>query len=599
MRKLLKKISVLLSLCILASLGGCTSNTKTDKSEKWDKEVNLLVIGAGSAGLSAAVEAANNGTENILIVEKMSSIGGVSFLSQGMIAGYDTQVAKKLGVSVSIEDMYECLMNNAEYRLDSELAAITVEKSGESIDWLIDELGVPFDEQILVGYGPLQMMHLMSGGGIAMKEPFEKAIEENNIEVMLETEATELLKDESGSIIGAIVKNDGSDLKVKAKAVVLATGGYAANGELAGSLNPSYKDMIGVGYAGNTGDGLVMASDAGASVVHTDHLMAILKDYEILSEMNGNSNTASVSTYVKADSLIFVSSEGQRFMDEKNVGFMSQDLNQPIWDQMKKDEKPYVWAITDKKGLEQTKAVRGLDQEFITSDTVEGLAVAMEVDAAKLAETFNTWNASVEEGFDSQFKRTDGLAKLEAPYYAVKVAPAHLITYGGVARNVNAEVIQAGGNVINGLYAAGEVSANSAYMGFTLSNAVTWGRIAGANASDYIKDGPKAPVVSEEVKEEKKEEKAESLSFKAGTYEGTAKGNGGYIKVSVVVDETSIKEVTVLEHNETVGLAEPALEKVPAAIVKKQSTLVDTVSGATVTSNAIIEAVKVALETAK
>ncbi len=607
MNKFLRKASILLSLCIITSLAACTSNnnsaingtnTTNESSSEWDKEVNLLVIGAGGSGLSAAVEAATNGTENILVVEKLSSIGGVTALSQGVIAGYDTQIAKKLGVKVTKEELYDVLMGNATYRLDPKLASITVEKSGESIDWLIDTVGVPFDEEIRVGYGPLQMMHVMTGGGNAIVEPFKKALEDNNVELMLETPATKLLKDDNGNITGAIVENEGKEIKIKAKAVVLATGGYAGNKDLPGLLNPSYQGMLPVGFAGNTGDGLIMSSDAGAAIGHTDHLMAVLKDYEILSEKNGNSTTASVSAYVKADSLIFVGADAKRFMDEKAAGFMSQELNQPIWDQMKKDDMPYVWAITDAKGLEQTKSKRGLDLEYISADTVEDLATKMNLDPSTLKATVDTWNTSATNGVDADFRRTEGLTQLEAPYYAVAIAPAHIITYGGVIRNENAEVLKADGTVLNGLFACGEVSANSAYMGFTISNAITWGRIAGASASDYIKNGPKAPV-SENTTEEKEEATAESFSFNPGTYEGTAKGNGGDLKVSVVVDETSIKEVTVLEHLETEGLADPALEKVPTAIVSEQSLSVDTVTGATVTSNAIIDAVKSALESAK
>ena len=326
MNKFLRKASILLSLCIITSLAACTSNnnsttngtnTTNGSSSEWDKEVNLLVIGAGGSGLSAAVEAATNGTENILVVEKLSSIGGVTALSQGVIAGYDTQIAKKLGVKVTKEELYDVLMGNATYRLDPKLASITVEKSGESIDWLIDTVGVPFDEEIRVGYGPLQMMHVMTGGGNAIVEPFKKALEDNNVELMLETPATKLLKDDNGNITGAIVENEGKEIKIKAKAVVLATGGYAGNKDLPGLLNPSYQGMLPVGFAGNTGDGLIMSSDAGAAIGHTDHLMAVLKDYEILSEKNGNSTTASVSAYVKADSLIFVGADAKRFMDEK------------------------------------------------------------------------------------------------------------------------------------------------------------------------------------------------------------------------------------------------------------------------------------------
>ena len=127
---------------------------------------------------------------------------------------------------------------------------------------------------------------------------------------------------------------------------------------------------------------------------------------------------------------------------------------------------------------------RGLDMEFITADTFEELAAKMGLDEAAIVETLTNYNSYCETGHDPEFGRLL-LAKLEAPYCAVKVVPCEIITYGGIARNEQAEVIRADGTVIPGLYTAGEASANSAYMGFTISNAFTWGRIAGNGAAAF------------------------------------------------------------------------------------------------------------------
>ena len=140
-----------------------------------DMAADLVIIGAGGAGLSAAVEAADNGVENIILLEKMMSIGGTTFISQGMIAGYDTVMQKEQQIELTYDQMYDNLMTNALYRLDPELTKITVESAGQTIDWLIERLQVPFTENILVGYGPLQMMHVMGSeeakGGQALKAP--------------------------------------------------------------------------------------------------------------------------------------------------------------------------------------------------------------------------------------------------------------------------------------------------------------------------------------------------------------------------------------------------------------------------------------------
>ena len=125
--------------------------------------------------------------------------------------------------------------------------------------------------------------------------------------------------------------------------------------------------------------------------------------------------------------------------------------------------------------------------EYITADTVAELAEKMGVDAAGLEKTINDFNSYVDAGYDEEFGRIgDQLtAKLTAPYVALAQVPCEIITYGGIARNENAEVLRADGTSIPGLFVAGEASANSAYMGFTLANCFAWGRIAGASAAAY------------------------------------------------------------------------------------------------------------------
>lgn len=212
--------------------------------------------------------------------------------------------------------------------------------------------------------------------------------------------------------------------------------------------------------------------------------MAVLKDYEILTEHNGNTDTANISRFIASPNLLLVGAEAKRFVDEKSGGYMTQELNVPILDQMHKDNTPFVWSITDQAGIDAGKVKRGKDLEFIKADTIEELASLMKLDATTLSETVNNWNAMVEQGIDTEFGRTASLEPvITAPYYAVAAVPSHIITYGGILRNNNGEVLRVDETVIPGVFAAGETSSNSAYMGFTLSNCFTWGRIAGASAA--------------------------------------------------------------------------------------------------------------------
>lgn len=317
-----------------------------------------------------------------------------------------------------------------------------------------------------------------------MFEPFMNAINSSGIELMLETRATQLIMNADGSVGGVKAARGADELVISAKAVVIATGGYANNPELTALLDPDMAGTFGIGFPGSTGDGIIMSSNAGAALTHTSHLMAVLKDYEIMAEHNGTSETANVSRFIAAPNLVMVGQDARRFVDEKSGGYMTQELNRPVFDQMHRDGVGYVWAITDAASQEALGFSRGLDMEFIKADTVAELALAMNLDADTLEETLTNYDAYVQAGHDPEFGRLS-MTALTAPYLAVKVVPCEIITYGGVARNIESEVIRADNSVIPGLYVAGEASANSAYMGFTLSNCITWGRIAGENAANF------------------------------------------------------------------------------------------------------------------
>lgn len=454
-----------------------------------DMTADVVVIGAGGAGLCAAIEAKDQGAGTVILLEKMASIGGTTFTSQGVIGAYGSDLQKEMGIELTFEEMYDNLMSNASYHLDPALTTITLEKSGETINWLADRVGMNFTD-VKVGYGPLQMMHQVEGAGAGMAEPFSKSLDDAGVELMLETKATELVMNADGSVGGVKAEKAGSEFTITAKSVVICTGGYAYNPELTARFTPELAGTFGIGFPGSTGDGIIMASNVGAATTHTDDMMCVLKDYTIMAEHNGTSATASNNGFMSLPNMIMVGAEGKRFVNEKDQGYMTQKLNGPVFDQMHKDGLGYVWAISDQAAIDATggKTKRNLDLEYVTGNTIEEFAANLGVDAAGLEETINNFNAYVDAGFDQEFRRTgDELAKLTAPYVAIPLVPCEIITYGGIARNENAEVLRADGTSIPGLYVAGEASANSAYMGFTLANCFAWGRIAGANAAAYAK----------------------------------------------------------------------------------------------------------------
>lgn len=474
----------------LSGLAGCAPKDQgaASSTDQWARETDLLICGCGGAGMACAVEARDNGVEKVLVIEKREAIGGTTATSQGMIAGFDTQIQKAQNISLTFDEMYANLMNNAMYRLDPVLTKITVENCGKTIDWLIDRVQVPFTKDIKVLYGPLPMMHIVEGGGAGFAKAFTDRMDELGVEVEKNTKLVEIVLDEEGRIAGAVVESKGRPERIKAKAIMVATGGYAYNPTLAARLDPEKAGTFGIGFPGSEGEGLIAASNAGAMTSHTNDMMCVLKDYTIMKEHAGTSASANVNGFTNLPNMILVGAKGKRFTNEGDLGYMSQNLNSPIFDQMHRDGAGFVWMISDEAAVAATggKTIRGEKLEYLKGADAAELAKNLGVDAAQLQETIDTYNATVDAGFDAVFGRVPK-AKLTAPYLALPVVPCEIITYGGVARNTKAEVIKADETPLPGLYVGGEASCSSAYMGFTLSNCFTWGRISAQSAAEYLK----------------------------------------------------------------------------------------------------------------
>lgn len=554
--QVIKKIG-LISLALNLAAGCSSSNKKQPSANNatFDREVDYLVLG-----------------------------GGAAFYSGGILGGVDTQITKENNLQVDIEDIIAEQMQEKHYILDEDLTRLTIDKAGETIDWLIDEIGVQFQSETVVkdGYGTYPVIHLVEGEGAGMKEPFAKALEaRDNIEIQLNTSATELIVVD-GKVVGAQAICDGQVTRIKADAVLLATGGYSANHELftnAASQNGVFQTS---NFANQAGDGLVMATKVGAGVQNLDQLQVYLREYN---------NPTGQNPYMFT---IFVGQDGKRFMDEKRIAqTYNQEIKDDVIDLYGRTGVDYFWSLADEASL----TMMGIDDKMkdytgvVYADTLEELAEKMDVDASALVETVNQWNQDCANQKDSQFNRTSPMwfPLSTGPYYALQTTFFSSVCHGGITKNANAQVTRLDGTTIPGLFAAGEVTTVTNSNGYTISNAITFGRIAAQSALKYMNG-----ELVEEVKEEV--ESNESLfdmsqPLTDGEYEASVEGQEGKMIVKTTITDGKINNVEIVEQHETAGVADAALETLPNAIVEANSVDVDAVSGASLTSGRIQQAV--------
>ncbi|BBF43518.1 fumarate reductase flavoprotein subunit [Lachnospiraceae bacterium KM106-2] len=517
------------------------SSASADTNKVEEAEADVVVVGAGAAGSSAALSALQSG-KKVILLEKTAQPMGAGTLAGGMFAA-DSKLQKEAGEEVSKEWLYEEYKKASEGYMNSLLVRNIINESGKTVDWLMEN-GMKLN---LVDSGsggayahqgmPSTLHGYAEGGTVAITnlvETFKKA----GGDVRWSTPASELIT-KDGKVTGVKAKKeDGTTLSINAKAVVIATGGYGGNEEM-------LKEYQGENYTmgevqQNTGDGLNMAWSAGADKLGTETMHYFWETFTgdqigKLSEKLGD-DWFSLTNWTMFPNLR-VNSQGKRFGDETNVTLYSvhgaEIAMQPgqveyvivdsatldkvakkgtyvLEDQFKKwvgDEQFYMEFnepnSTDDYYKEQhtprdyAKIFDSvLDSGVVfKGDSIEDLAKQMNVDASELKKSVKQYNNAIKTGKDEQFfADTKRLIEVkEGPYYAIKFCARNLSTLGGIRINENMQVVDKDANVIEGLYAAGADAGGmygKAYVDFeggTLGFAYTSGRLAGINASKNIK----------------------------------------------------------------------------------------------------------------
>ena len=491
-------------------------------------DTDIVIVGGGGAGMTAAIEAANAG-KKIVILESQGMAGGNSIRSTGgMNAGKTPEQDKNsfdeaAGVEKTLKTAEEKYADNVTitalaatvreqwtayqaapsgyfdsvelFELDTmiggkginnpELVHALASNSADAVQWL-ESVGAPLPSVSSFGGASVKRIHRpvnAEGKTVSVGTFMLPILEENakklGADLRLETRAKKLLVDESGKIVGVEAEGPtGEKVTVNAKAVILASGGFGANLEMVTKYRPELEGFMTTNAKGALGDGILMGEEVGAATVDLEQIQI-----HPTVEMN---TAALITEGLRGDGAILVNSNGQRFTDEVGTrdAVSAAEIKQPG---------SFAYLIVDQAMVDASNVIQGYIKKGYTTqgESYATLAEALQIDPTTFETTMNEWNAAVEAKTDSQFGRTSFASPLNtAPYYAIKVTPGVHHTMGGLKINSEAEVLTADGNKIPGLFAAGEVSGGvhgaNRLGGNAVADFVVYGRIAGKQAASYL-----------------------------------------------------------------------------------------------------------------
>lgn len=452
---------------------------KVEAEKVEDLTTDIVIIGAGGAGLTAAIEAKNAGA-NVIVVEKNAFMGGNTNYATGGMNAAGTKYQAEKGIQDSPELYYADTMKGGKNLNNPDLLKMLTEKSADTLYWL-ESLGADLHEVGASGGQSVNRIHKGPGGmpvGTHLMNVFTDQINKLGIEVKLNTKAVEILAD-GNKVTGIKVENkDGNTYNINAKAVVLASGGFGANPDLVEKYKPSLKGFGTTNAPGATGDALALVEKLDVSLTDIDQIQTHPTVVPRVNEM--------ITEGMRGDGAILVNHEALRFINELETRDV---VSKAILEQngatafLVIDNQVYSKASTYEKYLKQ-----GFLKE---AQTLAELAEIMKVDAATLEATVAKYNEAVKAKSDAEFGRTSLEVELiTAPYYTVEVSPAIHHTMGGVTINTEAQVLNNLGEAVEGLFAAGEVTGGVHGGNRIGGNAVTditvFGRIAGASAAAFV-----------------------------------------------------------------------------------------------------------------
>ena len=448
----------------------------------WDETVDVVVVGAGGAGLAAAIMAQTHSVQT-LILEKMPYVGGNTRLADAFNA-VDPVEQSLIGVKDSPEKHAQQMLESGNWCANPELVRTVTYGAPFSLQWLKD-CGVDFVPGVYQVYSSLwpRTHSPRAPLGEGYIEPLMAQCQSLGVEVRTHSQVLRVLRDGTqGAVLGVIVKNsDGHEYAVRArKGVVVTTGGFSANPNLVARFDPRLKNLHTTNTVGATGDLIGPLEDIGAATIGMEY-------FQLLP------GSASDGRFVGAISpvanMVLVNRLGQRFVAEDQPGTTVSDavLSQPG---------RLAFPILDADGYAGMRSLsriafnKALDRgDAVEASSLSELASKLQIPAETLRQTIYTYNEAVRDKVDPIGRNPNMLVSrlVKAPFYAAKVSMSVNVSLGGIAITKRAEVLDRRGAVIPQLFAAGEVTGGihgSNFMGGNaLSEVFTLGRIAGVSAA--------------------------------------------------------------------------------------------------------------------
>ncbi len=466
------------------------SETPVVEKTKVEETTDVLVIGAGIAGLTSALSAKQNGA-NVVVIDKMPMAGGTTNLAGGILVCVESELFKDNRLA---SDSFEATKAYWEQKMaysgvdsgypDWERLDGVLAETGKTVDWLV-ESGIEFDSTPYAASASYPMA-LANGGGAGLINMLVAQCEKAGVTIYLNTKGTALVTDDTGAVVGAVAETEDSEITFHAGSVILATGGISQNEELVEKYSPKLHraGLIPTSAVSHTGDGFLMALEVGAGTF--DVFATPLFTTTVDPKLAALTDTSAVTIYAQ----LGVNANGDRFGNEAiSAGWdtmdytasdMIQDGNAPFWYVFDSSNEAAVTAL--EAGVESGVVAKG--------STIEDLAREMHVYTKNLKASYDAYSAAVAAGKDEQFgKDAAFLAPIEkAPFYAVKFYPTTFGSAGGVTTTDQGCVTRQDGTVIPGLYAAGEMSNRYFYnenyiLAASLAMYSTMGHRAGAAAA--------------------------------------------------------------------------------------------------------------------